>query len=347
MADRRLRPSRSVGGSLPLVSVIVTTYTDQRLNDVRDLLESLQAQTYPHFETVFVGEKLPQLCDRVSEYAARLGMSNFRAEFNDGAPGLSHARNLGVERSSGQIAAFIDDDALARPDWLENVVRALTEHPEAIGVTGPAYPLWASDSLRWFPEEFFWILSCPTPGWTGHRRVGPIRNAWGMNMAFRREAFDYCRFSPAFVGGNQGAADGSKTGLLGDETEFCLRLTGESGRSILYSPDVQVLHKVYEHRLSGRFIRRRAFWEGYTKAALGRLHRGQRAGRLSPEIDLLRLILFRYFPREAAQCLLRPALGWRRLSLGVSVLMHVALGYGAGRFPGWGRLLASRYSSSR
>jgi GT2 family glycosyltransferase len=167
-----------------------------------------------------------------------------------------------------------------------------------------------------------------------------------MNMAFQREAFAACRFSEAFVGGNQGTFDGSKVGLLGDDTEFCVRLSRETGRCILYNPAVRVLHKVYEHRLTPRFIRRRAFWEGYTKATLVKLlcEEGTAPMKLAIEHALLRRILLRFFPRAIAEVVLHPAVGWRRLSLGIGVLFHVALGYGAGRFPGLGRFLISRYS---
>ena len=338
---------RSVPLQSRLVTVVVTGYTLARLNDIRDLLDSLQRQTYRNLEIVFVGEGPAELREKVRAYAQERGLTKFDVVVNEGTPGLSPARNVGAQHARGDIIAFIDDDAVAFPDWVEGIVSSFLEHPHAIGVTGPAFPRWESGSMQWFPEEFFWILSCPTPGWTGLKEAAVIRNAWGMNMAFQREAFAVCRFSEAFVGGNQGALDGSKAGLLGDDTEFCLRLSRETDRGILYSPAVRVLHKVYEHRLTPRFIRRRAFWEGYTKATLVKLLRekGTTPMELAMEHALLRRILLRYFPRAIAELVMRPGVGWRRLRLGVGVLFHVALGYGAGRFPGLGRLLVSRYSA--
>ena len=340
-------PSRSVERRGALVTVVVAGYSLARLNDIRDLLDSLRAQTYPNLEIIFVGEGPPELCEEVRAHAQERGLTRLEVVVNRGVPGLSPARNVGAQHARGDIIAFIDDDAVAFPDWVEGIVSTFSEHPEAIGVTGPAFPRWESESMRWFPEEFFWILSCPTPGWTGLEKVTAIRNAWGMNMAFRREAFVDLRFSEAFVGGNQGTLDGSKVGLLGDDTEFCLRLSQATGRCILYNPAVRVFHKVYQHRLTPRFVRRRAFWEGYTKATLVKLRRGQEDSsmNLTMEHQLLRRILFRFFPRALAGCVVHPALGLHRLTLGVGVLFHVAMGYGAGRFAGLGRFLLSRYGA--
>ncbi len=200
--------------------------------------------------------------------------------------------------------------------------------------------------MRWFPEEFFWMISCPTPGWIGLSEATWVRNAWGMNMGFRREVFEFCHFSEVFVGGNQGAPDGTKLGLLGEDTDFSLRVTQETGGKILYNPGLRVEHKVYRHRLSSRFLGHRAFWEGYTKATLARESRwgGVTSTNLAMETKLLRRILFGFFPRLALEVVTHPTVAWRQFSLGSTTLWHVGLGYLAGRFPRLGRPIASRYT---
>ncbi|MDA1097243.1 MAG: glycosyltransferase, partial [Chloroflexi bacterium] len=79
-----------------LVSVVVSGYTKQRLRDIEELLDSLQSQTFPNIETVFVGEGDPDLCPAVMAYAEAKGMKDVRTVFNDGVAGLSPARNLGA-----------------------------------------------------------------------------------------------------------------------------------------------------------------------------------------------------------------------------------------------------------
>ncbi len=51
----------------PLLSVVLTTRTTDRLNDLYELLDSLKAQSYKNIEVVFLAEKLTELMDKVRE----------------------------------------------------------------------------------------------------------------------------------------------------------------------------------------------------------------------------------------------------------------------------------------
>ncbi len=309
-----------------LVSVVITTYTTARIDDVCELLESLKRQSYPRIEVVFVAEGPAEIRERVQACGAGLGLESLTIAVNTGTPGLSPARNVGIEHSSGEIIAFIDDDAVAPPRWVESIVRAFADHPEAIALTGPAYPLWRGAEARWFPVEFYWIISCPTPGWLGFGGTCRVRNAWGMNMAYRREAFASERFSEQYVGGNGPGAEGIKTGLIGDDTEFCLRLSIATHRPILYDPDVCVQHKVYAYRLTSRFITRRAFWEGYTKATLRR-RKANDGIELGLEAALLGRIATRFVPRVLLDLVRRPREASLQAKVATLALGCVALGY--------------------
>ncbi len=334
----------SAVGQGPLVSIIVTTYAVDRLKDVEQMLESLQAQTYANLEIIFVGEKDKRLCEHVTAYARRRGINNVAAVFNEGPPGLSAARTLGITRARGEIIAFLDDDAVAFPDWAQEIVNCLANHDGPIAVTGPAFPAWEDESMSWFPEEFFWIISCRTPR-QEHDEVQDIRNVWGVIMGFRREAFDSRSFDER-LGGNMGAADGCKMGLLGEDTLFSVRVRQETGRSLIYSPRLRVYHKVYTYRFKPRFVRRRAFWEGYTKAWLKKLQRqngGHTANVLATEYRLLRRIALSFFPRLVIGFLHEPRRSWQRLCLAVSALTHVALGYASALAGPLGQALCKRY----
>ncbi len=340
-------PFTRVEPDSPLVSVVVTTYTLERLDDVMNLLGSLAHQTYANVEVLFIGERIKELPALVAEQAERKGITNVRVVFND-HPGLSQSRNLGAELARGEIVAFIDDDAVALDDWIAEIVKVFAQYPAAIGVAGAAQPVWEEPSMAWFPEEFFWIISCPMPAWTGVSQLQPVRNAWGVNMAFRKEAFAACRFSEMFGVSNQGRADGVKLGLSGDDTEFCLHLRYATGRPILFNPDCKVLHGVKRQRLSTRFTRRQAFWDGYTKATIGRVlvRYGDRKARfsLSNELTFLRQTLVSFLPRVIRQVFSSPKVAARQLVLAVDVLAHFALGYAAARIPWPGITLARRYS---
>ena len=167
-------------------------------------------------------------------------------------------------------------------------------------------------------------------------------------MAYRKEAFDMCSFSEDFGVSNKGTAQGIKLGLVGDDTEFGVRVCRTTGRPILLSPSVKVLNKVPKHKLTQHFIRRRAFWEGYTKAVLSKLqHPDQTETKFSftHEYMMLARIFLLFFPKNLLRLLTHPVSAARSLLLGGGVVFLIFLGYFAGRFPKLGATLVRRYSS--
>lgn len=330
-------------GEAPLVSVIATTYTLDRLNDVKDLLKSLKKQTYHNIEIIFIAEGTTELSETVRAYGKEHQILNLQVIVNNGQPGLPAARNLGVIHSTGQIVAFIDDDATAYPNWIEAIVGTFMEHPGAIGATGPAFPKWEDTSMQWLPEEFYWIVSCPTARWTGYGDSQPIRNAWGMNMAFRRDAFKYADFLADrrhLDLSRPTDRDGTKVGVEGDDTEFSLQVRSRSGKAILYIDSMRVSHKVPRSRLSPRFIRNKSYWQGYTKPILAKIH-----GDFNMDLEhhLLGIIVRRYLPRVIKDLLVQPSRGCKELWLGCFSIFYFGLGYLSSSYPIVGRLIAKRF----
>ena len=304
----------------PLLSIIVTSYTLDRLQDVQELLDSLQAQSYQNTEIVLVGEGDAELCDKIRAYAESRNIANLKIVFNHGAPGLSAARDLGVRHSRAEIVAFIDDDAVAFPDWAEQVVRSFSDET-IIGLTGPALPLWIDKKTSWFPEELYWIIGCT--GWSQTNGVREVRNVWGMNMAFRRQAFAAAAGFSEDIGGVQGKR------LHGEEVDLSLRVRKETGRRIVYNPGVKVMHKVYGRRLSAKWISKTCYWTGYTRHALKRLSQryGIKDDFLSVERRLLGRIVKGLLPRTLASLFVSPRRALRTLWIVMMALLFVAVGY--------------------
>ncbi len=332
----------NVLGSEPLISVIITSYTLRRLPDALESISSLSRQTHRRIEIIFVPEGPAELKDRVEAFARERGIVNLRIVLNQGPRGLSYARNVGVGEARGDIIAFVDDDIVAANDWAERIVETFIAWPEAIGLTGQALPVWCGEKVNWFPPELDWVLG--STQFTGWRELRVVRNAFGMNMAFRREAFRYARFSESHVGGNQGDPSGIKRGLLGDDTQFSLDLLVRTGRPILFAPNVTVYNKVHPYRLRPEFVRRRAFWEGYTKATLVRNHRAGSPMKLSNEAALLKRILLGLIPRTLGRLVWHPVTTWLTLTFTTTVLFHLALGYLSARCAVIGRALVNRYA---
>jgi len=314
----------------PLLSIIITSYTIERLKDIFKLLDSIKAQTYDHNETILVIERSMELLDRIKQYAEEKAIPNVNVVFNHGEPGLSAARNLGIKEARGDIIAFIDDDALPFPDWAEEIVKTY-EDDSVIAATGPAVPLWEDEAMAWFPEEFYWIIGCTA--WyvdSETKGITPVRNVWGMNMSFRREAFDLAGTFSSDIGGIQGQR------LHGEEVDLSLRVKRKTGKRIVYNSKVKVRHKTYKRRLSTRFIARNSYWIGYTRPMLKRIYPKTETDTdlLSTEYPLLKRILTRLFPEILKGFFKNPITAWCKLRVTVISLFFVTLGYSTCLFQG-------------
>src|SRR3954454_13060930 len=99
------------------VSVVICAYTEERWDDLVAAVDSAWAQTVEPHEVIVVVDHNPALLERVRQEFPRA-----TAVENAAARGLSGARNSGVQVATGDIVAFLDDDALAAPDWLKWLV---------------------------------------------------------------------------------------------------------------------------------------------------------------------------------------------------------------------------------
>jgi len=293
-------------------------------------------------EVIFVAERSKELYEKVKQFISqqsavssrqsapnalprnsRLSTNDYRLTtkvlWNDGEPGLSAARNLGIAEAKGEVIAFVDDDVVLFPDWAEEMVKAYDDDC-IIGVTGPAFPLWEDKKMSWFPEEFYWIVSCTA--WADWKEKTEVRNAWGMNMSFRREAFEQCGpFLNEF---------GYHKGPMAEDNEFSLRVRVQTGKRIIYCPTVTLWHRVHKYRLSRQFIRERAYWIGHSHCMLKKLYPQAAANKmdlLSQEHQLLKRIITRLPPGILKGFFTNPVTAWRKLSITITALFFVTSGY--------------------
>jgi glucosyl-dolichyl phosphate glucuronosyltransferase len=303
----------------PVLSIVITAYTAERLNDIYELLESIKGQTYLHKEILFVVERSKDLMEKIRFYGVEHKIPHLKVLFNKGEQGLSAARNIGIKQSNGEIIAFVDDDVLLYPDWAEKMVNAYNDD-SIIGVTGPAFPLWEDESMAWFPKELYWIISCTA--WDTEDYVKEVRNACGMNMSFKRETFEKAgMFSNEF---------GYHKGPMAEDNEFSLRIKEKTGKKIFYDPDVKLWHRVHKYRLSRKFIKERSYWIGYSRRMLkqGKLkNRKDGTKILSQEYRLLNRILTGFFPDVIKKLFTNPVVAWRITRVTVAALTFVTLGY--------------------
>jgi hypothetical protein len=177
---------------------------------------------------------------------------------NQEAKGLSGARNCGIAAATGTVIAFLDDDGVAAPDWLEHLLPAYA-NPEVLGVGGTVEPLWLHGRPPWFPPEFDWVVGCTYRGLP--EVAAPVRNLIGCNMSFRREVL-------AGVGGFRSGIGRVGTYPAGcEETELCIRVGRRwPSKALLYEPRARVQHRVTARRARWGYFRSRCYAEGRSKA---------------------------------------------------------------------------------
>ena len=235
-------------------SVIICAYTEKRWDDLVAAVESVQQQSMPAREIILVVDHNPALLARVRTYFPDvIGVENSEQQ------GLSGARNSGIVVAQGALVAFLDDDAMAEPDWLARLCRCC-EDPQVMGTGGTVEPYWLSKQPRWFPEEFYWTLGCTYQ----QRPEKPIvvRNPFGGCTCYRRDLFEAIEGFRSEIG-----RDSRARPMGGEETELCIRarqLWPE--KFFLYDPNAIIHHRIPAVRATWRYFRARCYAEGLSKA---------------------------------------------------------------------------------
>ena len=113
------------------VSIIVNTLN--RADYLRKILESFCYLDYGHFEVIVVnGPSTDETDDLLIKWNEKIKIGEC-TEAN-----LSMSRNIGIALAAGEFVAFIDDDAIPEPEWLNQAMDAF-EHDGIGAVGGPVY----------------------------------------------------------------------------------------------------------------------------------------------------------------------------------------------------------------
>jgi GT2 family glycosyltransferase len=207
-ADLPPRPART-----PRVSVLVCTCNGSRT--IAETLEALEQLTYPDYEVIVVDDGST---DGSGEIARSYDCSVVHTENF----GLSHARNVGLDAATGEIVAYIDDDAYPDPDWLWYLVTTF-EQGQYAAVGGPNIP----------PPGDAPVAECvaSAPGGPIHVLLDDrvAEHLPGCNMAFRADVLRAIGgFDPQFR-------------IAGDDVDICWRLRA-FGHVLGFSPAAMVWH---------------------------------------------------------------------------------------------------------
>ncbi len=231
--------------TLPSASVAVITY--ERPAFVAHCLENLLAQTHRPAAIIVVDSS-------VSDDTARVVREQFPSVIYEvgpaGAGATATARNISYELTTGDVLAFVDDDAFVEPEWLEKLL-PLFEDPTVGGVGGrqirgqPGELEEGVDMIGRLQEDGTLTGNfAADPG-----RTVEVDHLLGANMSFRRSVLDR-------IGGIR---DGYGGTCIREETDLCLRVA-HAGYRLVYTPEAVVEHVAGPYARGQRFDLRYAYW---------------------------------------------------------------------------------------
>jgi glycosyltransferase involved in cell wall biosynthesis len=240
-------------------SILIATYN--RAADLRETLASLATlQPDGPWEVIVVDNNSPDDTRAVVETAAATFPAPLVYIFEK-QQGRSPALNAGIAAARGRIIVTTDDDVRVPEDWVNQAAAGL----ERLGcdyVGGRVLPIWGGPKPAWIPDHGGrqWAVIAlldygPEPLEFGSRV--PL----GVNMAFRREAFERAGLLDPDTGRKAGT-------LLGQEVrEWCIRAR-KAGVRGWYIPEMHLRHIIPADRLNKRYFRRWFFWRGISRARL-------------------------------------------------------------------------------
>ena len=226
------------------ISVVLCTYN--RPKNLIEALSSLNDMIVPEgieWEVLVMDNNSSDDTARKAKAFIGEGRSRFSYHFEP-RQGKTYALNQGIEKSTGNIIAFTDDDAVVDAGWLRSIVNTFNQYdPDCVG--GKVLPIWLNPRPGWLTEDLLKVLAILDLGdqvfefdWKTNRRM-----LFGVNFAFKKEFFV-----------RNGLFE-TRLGSRGEDQEMFERL-GRVGARAVYNPEIIVSHNVFPERLKKSYFRR-------------------------------------------------------------------------------------------
>ncbi len=243
-----------------LISVIICTHN--RADYLPKAIQSLIDQHTPKdkYEIIIVDNCSTDATKKVVEQFSNRGNIRYLYE---STLGLSYARNTGWRNANGKYVAYLDDDAIACPAWLEKILEvfeSVTPRPGCVG--GRVEPIWEASRPEWLSDGLLHGLTIidwsDTP-----RALTNLSAEWlvGANIAF---PLDVLKNNGGFTSG----LDRVGNNLLSSGDVFLEKQITKMGYSCFYHPAISIAHHIFKSRLNQGWFIRRYYWQGVSDAAM-------------------------------------------------------------------------------
>jgi glycosyltransferase involved in cell wall biosynthesis len=238
-------------------SVIICTHNRSRY--LADCITSLQKQRYPFdaYEIVVVDNgSIDDTRPLVERARTKDGEGPSLHYIYEPRLGLNYARNIGAGVARGAILAYIDDDAVAAPDWLTALAEAYEMvNSKRVCIGGKVELWWESCRPTWLPRELESYYS-------GTSHLGSVPRQLEQGECPVGTNFSLYRTLLLEAGGFSESLGRVGNVLLSNgEVALCRRLLGR-GVCLYYTPYAVVYHRVPVARATRCWLLRRVYWQG-------------------------------------------------------------------------------------
>ena len=226
------------------ISIIICTYNRELY--LPKCLEHLKNQTEKpfNFEIILVNnnsiDSTENICKDFITQNPLLDISYVK-EIN---PGLSFARNKGIETSSGDILCFIDDDGFAVPDYVSTIKKFAEDkrYIDIISFGGKVNPCYnEGKEPKWLSKYIDGLVSKVDLG--DQVKLFTKKYPAGCNMVFRKEFFE------------EHGGFNVDLHTRGDD-KYVFDKLKKAGLKTLYIPTLEVAHFIDDYRLEEDFIKK-------------------------------------------------------------------------------------------
>jgi glycosyltransferase involved in cell wall biosynthesis len=175
--------------------------------------------------------------------------------------GKSRALNRALEKASGELLVFTDDDVTVSTDWLISLYESALRFPAADVFCGPIVPNFPPDTPQWLQvHPFAGIMFGKFEPRLPEGALPDVLVPFGANFAVRSSAIGNKRFRLDLGPSKENGPS------FGEDTDFIEHFRRGS-RKIIFVPRAKVVHNIRPEQIEMRFIFERAFHLGRGHAA--------------------------------------------------------------------------------